>query len=292
MDGALIFNSHLRALRRARAAQSDTSDKAAGFLFQEGAEALADRLSFIQRAFHRPVLHGNDFQALTQALAQALPHALPHIQTDTPLPHSSAPHLIEGECEIWPLEAESCDLILSNLQLHWVNDLPGLLVQIRRSLCPDGFFSACLIGGESLFELRASLAEAESRLNRPHRPRISPMIDVPTAAGLMQRAGFALPVVDHEIINLSYAHPLTLLKDLQAMGQSNAIQNQPTGIDPQAFWPTVCQAYQDLFPHVEGGVKATFDLIFLSGWAPASNQQQPLKPGSARMDLRQGLDRV
>ena len=173
-----------------------------------------------------------------------------------------------------------------------VNDLPGLLVQIRRSLRPDGFFSACLVGGESLFELRASITEATDRLGRAHSPRISPMIDAPTAAGLMQRAGFALPVVDHELIHLAYSHPLKLLQDLRAMGQTNALADQPRGIDPRAFWPTVFQVYEDLFAHDEGGVRATFDLIFLSGWAPAKTQQQALKPGSAQMRLAEGLRRV
>lgn len=272
MDAAFVFDSNLRSLRRARAAASEAS---AGFLFAEGAEALADRLSFIAKSFEAVVLHGGDFDALGAALPQLSPQSR-----------------LEAETEVWPLEPQSCDLILSNLQLHWVNDLPGLLVQIRRSLRPDGFFSACLIGGESLFELRAVLQETEARLGMATHPRVSPMIDLQTAAGLMQRAGFALPVVDHELIAMSYAHPLTLLKDLRAMGQTNAIAGQKRAVDPKAFWPLACQVYEELFPHPEGGVKATFDLIFLSGWAPAASQQQPLRPGSAEMDLAEGLSRV
>lgn len=272
MDQAFLFDASLRALRRERAAREESS---AGFLFHEGAEALADRLSFISREFTTPIFHGLDFGALESRLPQLEPA-----------------QSLAGETEIWPLEDASCDLILSNLQLHWVNDLPGLLVQIRRSLRPDGFFSACLVGGESLFELRAAIAQAETDLVLPSHPRVSPMIDVPTAAGLMQRAGFALPVVDHEVIPVSYQHPLTLLKDLRAMGQTNALAAQPRGVDPRAFWPQVMAAYEALFPHPEEGVQATFDLIFLSGWSPAKSQQKPLKPGSAQMNLSEGLDSV
>ena len=289
MNASHLFNAELRALRRARAARAsqrasqpapehapqrvpEPVPQEAGFLFQEAAGALAERLSYIRRDFQSPILHGNDFGALHAAFPRMRPS-----------------DCLEGEREIWPLAAASCDLILSNLQLHWVNDLPGLLIQMRRSLQPDGFFSACLIGGESLFELRVALAEATDAPGLAHSPRISPMIDVPTAAGLVQRAGFALPVVDHEIVNLSYAHPLSLLKDLRAMGQTNALANQKTGVDPRAFWPEVCRTYQALFAHEQGGVRATFDLIFLSGWVPAASQQQPLKPGSAARALREAL---
>ena len=274
MNATFLFNSDLRALRRVRAGNRDQQSDA-GFLFHEGAQALADRLSFISRAFTHPVFHGLDFGALQAAM----PHLTPVAQ-------------IAGEREVWSLARESCDLIISNLQLHWVNDLPGLLVQIRRCLRADGFFSACLVGGESLFELRAAIGEAETALGMASRPRISPMIDLHTSAGLMQRAGFALPVVDHEVLSVRYQNPLKLLKDLRAMGQSNAIAGQGRMIDPKGFWPLVCEIYGQLFPHRTGGVTATFDLIFLSGWAPASSQQQPLKPGSARMDLEEGLKNV
>ena len=269
MDQLFLFDADLRALRWARAARSDA---AAGFLFREGAQALADRLGFIKRTFSQIVFHGLDFGAL-----------------ETALPDVQPIKKILAETEIWPLEPHSCDLVLSNLQLHWVNDLPGILVQIRQSLRPDGFFSACLVGGESLFELRASLAQAETDLGLSSRPRVSPMIDLPTAADLMQRTGFALPVVDHEVIPLSYRSPLTLLKDLRAMGQTNALSAQPRGIDPHAFWPQVIAAYEALFPHPEGGVQATVDLVFLSGWAPGPGQQTPLAPGSAKQDLAWAL---
>ena len=272
MDESYVFNSELRALRRLRATNAPSD---AGFLFHEGATALADRLFCLKRNFRTPVLHGNDFQALTFAL------------NDLPI----SKH-IEGEQEVWPLDHASCDLVLSNLQLHWVNDLPGLLVQIRRSLRPDGFFSACLIGGESLFELKASLVEAETKLGLPHRPRVSPMIDLPTAAGLMQRTGFSLPVVDHELIRLSYSSPLKLLHDLRLMGQTNALRHQPKTIDMREFWPMVCTSYCDLFQREDTGVEATFDLIFLSGWAPSKTQQQPLKPRPASMDFREGLEHI
>ncbi len=257
MDSIYVFDPAIRALRRARAA---TAQQEAGWLFDEGAAALADRLAVIRRRFDRVIFHGTDFAAL----ARALPALRPQL-------------CLDGEREIWPEAAAGADLVLSNLQLHWVNDLPGLLVQIRRALRPDGFFSACLLGGETLFELRACLLEAEEQCGRAHAPRVSPMMDLPTAAGLMQRAGFALPVVDHEVIRVAFAQPLRLLKDLRALGQANALGAQDRRILPRAFWPTLAQIYAARFPDGQGGVTATFDVIFLSGWSPAASQPRPLR---------------
>ena len=270
MDPAYLFEPELRNLRRKRSKLANFHE---GWLFREGAEALADRLSFIKRDFDKIVLHGADFHALSDAVSKSHPF-----------------FEIDAEVEIWPTEASGVDLILSNLQLHWVNDLPGLLTQIRRALVPDGFFSAALIGGTSLFELRSSLIETEERCGLAHAPRMSPMIDLPTAAGLMQRAGFALPVVDHELVRTTFSSPLKLLKDLRAMGQTNAVKAQPRQILPRAFWPIFDEVYKARFPDGSGGVTATFDLVFLSGWAPADTQQKPLTPGSAAMELRDGLN--
>ncbi len=272
MDSFYMFAPAIRALRRARAA---TAQKDTGWLFDEGATALADRLGLVQRRFRHVVFHGTDFGAL----ARAIPLLQPEL-------------CLDGECEVWPEAATGADLVLSNLQLHWVNDLPGLLVQIRRSLRPDGFFSACLLGGETLFELRACLLETEELCGRAHAPRVSPMMDLPTAAGLMQRAGFALPVVDHEVIRVAFTQPLRLLRDLRALGQANALRAQDRRILPRSFWPTFAQIYAKRFPDGHGGVTATFDMIFLSGWSPAETQLKPLRPGSAQMSLREGLNRI
>ena len=273
MDPAYLFDTSLRTIRRERSKHQQRLE--AGWLFHEAATSLADRLKFIRRHFSQVIFHGMDFGAFSQAFPEIQPSIC-----------------LDGERETWPEKASGADLVLSNLQLHWVNDLPGLLIQIRRSLQPDGFFSACLLGGETLTELRTCLIETEHLCNRPHAPRLSPMIDLQTAASLMQRAGFALPVIDHEVIRTSFADPLKLLTDLRNMGQTNAISGQDRRILPKAFWPTFIQTYLSRFPDGREGITATFDLIFLSGWSPAASQQQPLQPGSAQMSLHKGLKAI
>ena len=163
--------------------------------------------------------------------------------------------------------AQSFDGIISNMLLHWVNDLPGLLAQIKTSLRPDGLFMAAMIGEQSLHELRACLMEAELAITGGVSPRVSPMIDLPTASGLLQRAGFALPVVDRETLTLTYANMFALMRDLRGMGATNVHTQRLRHPTRRAIFLEAARIYQDRFAESDGAIPATFELIFLHGWA-------------------------
>jgi len=187
-----------------------------------------------------------------------------------------------------PFAPETFDLVVSTLSLHWINDLPGALSQIRSVLQPDGLFLACLFGGGTLNELRTALIEAESEITGGISPRLSPLPSLQDIAGLLQRAGFALPVADIERITVRYAHPMKLIKDLRGMGEQAAFAQR----DGQVRKPVsrrmlarMSEIYAERFSDADGKVRASFDVIWMSGWAPADNQPKPLKPGSGKFSL-------
>ena len=178
-----------------------------------------------------------------------------------------------------------CDAVISLLALHHVNDIPGTLAQIRRVLRPDGLFLACLLGGETLRELRESFMQAETELLGGVSPRVAPFGDVRALGHLLQRAGFALPVADHEIITVRYGHPLNLMRDLRQMGLTNALAERSRVPMTRALLMRAAAVYQERFSDADGKIRATFDCVWLSGWSPHDSQQKPLKPGSAAMRL-------
>lgn len=181
------------------------------------------------------------------------------------------------------------DLIVSPLALHWVNDLPGALIQLRRALKPDGLMLASMFGGQTLHELRLSLLEAESELTGGAGPRVAPFADLADVAGLLQRAGFALPGADRDVIVVRYAEPMRLLGDLRAMGQTAALaQRSPRGLSRRIL-ARAFEIYRARFADPDGRVRATFEILNLTGWAPHESQQQPLKPGSAKLRLADAL---
>ena len=196
--------------------------------------------------------------------------------------------------EALPFAPESLDLVVSVLSLHWVNDLPGALIQIRRALKPDGLFVASILGGQTLTELRQALLTAEVELTGGAGPRIAPFADALDAAGLLQRAGFALPVADIDHVTVRYAHPIKLMADLRAMGETNALAERARRPLSRAVLARACEIYAERFADPDGRVRATFDIITLTGWAPHPDQQQPLKPGSAKMRLADaaGIERA
>lgn len=186
-----------------------------------------------------------------------------------------------------PLTAQSQDAIISYLSLHLIDDLPGALIQIRRALRPDGLFLGAMFGGESLHELRQSLTAAEIECKGGAAARVMPFADKPQMGDLIHRAGFALPVIDSDIIQVSYPNIYALMHDLRAMGETNATLNRPRDYPGKAFFACAQDIYQSAFPcpHKPGRITASFEIIYLIGWAPHPRQQQPAPRGSADIDF-------
>ena len=200
--------------------------------------------------------------------------------------------MVQLDEERLPFAPASLDLVVSSLALHWTNDLPGALIQIRQALRPDGLFIGAILGGATLTELRQSLLQAEAELSDGAGMRVSPFADIQDAAALLQRAGFALPVADTDRVTVRYDHPLELIRDLRAMGETNVLADPGRRPLSRAVLRRACEIYAERFAQADGRVPATFDIITLTGWAPHPDQQQPLRPGSAKMRLADALRTV
>ncbi|HEY4892304.1 MAG TPA: methyltransferase domain-containing protein, partial [Reyranella sp.] len=198
------------------------------------------------------------------------------------------PALVADE-ESLPFAAHSFDLVVSAMDLHWVNDLPGTLIQIGRILKPDGLLLGAMLGGATLWQLRQALAAAESEIEGGLSPRVSPFADLRDAAGLLQRAGFALPVADSETIEVEYESALALMRELGAMGESNLVIERRRGLARRATLLRAAEIYGERFALPSGRVAASFEVLFLHGWAPHDSQPKPLKPGSAARRLADAL---
>jgi NADH dehydrogenase [ubiquinone] 1 alpha subcomplex assembly factor 5 len=286
-DPMLVFDRALVRRRRERAVER--GDKA-GFLFAEVAARLADRLVDVRRHFEIGVDLGSRAGHLAQAViptgrAQTLfaTDMSPALASRLPIPSVAADE------EALPFAPASLDLVVSTLALHWVNDLPGALVQIRQALKPDGLFLAGMFGGETLRELREVLMEAELAVTGGVSPRVSPMADLRDAAGLLQRAGFALPVADRDMITVAYPDAVAVMRDLSAMGEGNAVRLRRRGPLSRAVLAEAASLYQRRHSLQEGRVRASFEILYLSGWAPAATQQRPLRPGQATARLADAL---
>jgi len=284
-----VFDRRLLRRRRDRAAAGlDDVD----FLFREAAERLADRLDDVTRRF--PV--ALDLGCHTGLLGAAL-GGRGGIETLVSCDLSAAmaarapgPRLVADE-EALPFADASVDLVLSCLSLHWVNDLPGALTQIRRVLKPDGLLLASFLGGATLTELRQAWLEAEARIEGGAGPRVSPFADVRDAGGLLQRAGFALPVVDSDLLTVTYADPLRLMVEIKAMGEANAALEQRRGFTRRATLAEAAHIYRARFAGPDGRVPASFEIITMTGWRPHPTQPKPLAPGSGQVNLRDVLGR-
>ena len=189
-----------------------------------------------------------------------------------------------------PFKNEIFDLVISMRALHWVNDLPGALIQLRRCLEPDGLFLASLYGGQTLHELRESLIEAETQLRGGIAPRVSPFVDVRDAGNLLVRAGFALPVADSDTVAREYISLPELFDDLKNMGETNAVRERPHGLATARLFKIAEQIYKERHSTKTGHLKATFEIITLTGWSPSESQQKPLAPGSAKLRLSDALE--
>lgn len=181
------------------------------------------------------------------------------------------------------------DLVIHAMALHWANDPVGQLVQCRNALCPDGLLLAAMLGGQTLVELRAALSTAEVELRGGLSPRVIPTGDIRDLGALVQRAGLTMPVADAFTTTATYSDPITLLHDLRAMGEANAIHDRDKRIPPRALFPRMAQVYRQCFPTDGDRVRASFELVFLTGWAPDPDQPKPLRPGSAQARLADAL---
>jgi SAM-dependent methyltransferase len=275
-------------------------DRAAGefgrhdFLVREVAERLAERLDDVTRDFPRALDLGCHNGVLSQVLGdRGAVETLIQSDLSAAMAHLAAgngrPSLAADE-ELLPFAPGSFDLVMSVLSLHWVNDLPGSLIQIGRCLKPDGLFLAALLGGETLHELRAALLQAEIEVEGGASPRVSPFLDLADAGALLQRAGFALPVADRDVITVDYPDALTLMADLRAMGEANALEDRRRTPTRRATLLRAAALYQELFARDDGRLPATFDVIYLTAWAPHASQPKPLRPGSAAQRLAEALD--
>jgi NADH dehydrogenase [ubiquinone] 1 alpha subcomplex assembly factor 5 len=283
----LVFDRALVRRRRERAVL--TGDKS-DFLFAEIAARLADRLSDVKRSFDVGADLGSRGGHMARAtLATGRVGRLyamdpsPTLSARLPVPS------VAGDEEALPFADASLDLAVSSLALHWVNDLPGALVQIRRALRPDGLFLAAMFGGETLWELRQVLTEAELAVSGGVSARVSPMADLRDAAGLLQRAGFALPVADRDPLTVSYTDAWALMRELGGMGESNAVRLRANGPLRRAILAEAVQIYQKRHAIGSGRVRASFEVLYISGWAPSATQQQPLRPGQAKTRLADAL---
>jgi SAM-dependent methyltransferase len=263
-----IFDRKARALRAARAAHMGES-----FLVKEAAAGVADRAGAATRSFHDAVDIGSAdaaFDVLRPVAGQWTRRAL-------------------GENEILDLPPERFDLAVSVLSLHAVNDLPGALIQIRRALKPDGLFVAALFAGDTLKELRESLAAGEEAISGGVSPRVAPFADVRDLGGLLQRAGFNLPVADTERTTVRYRQFDTLVSDLRAAGETNALVQRSRKPFRRDVLAASLSHYKSVHAEDDGRLRATFDIVYLTGWTPHESQQKPLRPGSAKTRLADAL---
>ena len=283
MSHPVIFDRRLLRVRRARAAALDP----AIFLIERVADDLAARLSAVLRTFDLAVDIGTPNDAVRRRLADRVGAI---VAVDPIAGHIAGERLaVVADEETLPFRDGSIDLAVSALALQFVNDLPGTLIQIRRALKPDGLLLAAMVGGESLAELRAAFAAAEAEVEGGISPRVAPFADLRDLGALLQRAGFALPVTDVDRVIVRYASPLALMHDLRRMGAGNVLTARRRAPLRRATLRRVFEIYAERFADVDGRIRATFEIVWLSGWAPHQSQQQPLAPGSAKTRLADAL---
>ncbi|MBM09031.1 MAG: SAM-dependent methyltransferase [Magnetovibrio sp.] len=284
-----IFSKPALSLHRDRAADKICDHN---FLFEETAKRLVDRIKDTKRLF--PVAldigcHGGEIvkELRNQESVKSFFSA------------ELSPKMAKNNCkgrtivcddEFLPFASNSFDLILSNLNLHWVNDLPGAFLQMRKALRPDGLLLASMLGGNTLNELRLAIYEAEMEVEKGWSPRFSPLADLKDLGNLLHRAGFALPVADIETITVSYDHPLKLMLDLRGMGETNANVDRRKTFSRRSTLFRAVEIYKENFAQKDGRIPATFEIITLTAWAPDPRQPKPLARGSAKRSLKDALE--
>jgi SAM-dependent methyltransferase len=269
-----LFDRALLRIRLGRALNKGP----AGFLLDRVADDMLERLEAVRRDFDQAADIGTPGDQVGRALAGRVGR----------LARIALPDL---DSEPLAIAAHSLDLVVSALALQFVNDLPGILAQIRRALRPDGLLLAAMIGGDTLTELRQSLAAAEAECDGGVSPRVAPFADLRDVGALLQRAGLALPVTDIDRVVVRYDHAFALMADLRRMGATNILVERRRIPTRRTTLVRMAQLYSDRFADADGRIRATFDVIWLSGWAPHDSQQQPLRPGSAKASLAEAVKR-
>lgn len=285
-----VFDTDLVTLRKKRALRSGSTD--ADFLMRRAADDLALRLSAVGRRFGRAAVLFSQTAAATEAVLQSgKADEVVRVEQD-------AAFLADGQggaqggmqeivaaAETVPFEPASLDLAVSLFSLHQVNDVPGMLAQVRRALKPDGLFLAALAGAGTLAELRDSLLAAEMETSGGASPRVAPFLDIRDAGSLLQRAGFALPVSDVEPVRVRYAGMFELMRDLRAMGETSALLARSRRPATRRLFARAAEIYAARHADPDGRIRASFQIVWFSGWAPHPSQQKPLKRGSAAVSL-------
>ncbi len=286
-DPITVFDRDILKLRRDRAA---TRAQDYNFLFAETAERLADRLDDTTRTFPMAVDLGCHSGELGPIIGNRGGIETLY-QSDISTGYARNAQANNGKTtlvadeEFLPFAEGSLDLILSNLSLHWVNDLPGMLLQARRALKPDGLLLACMLGGDTLRDLREALMAAEAEEEGGVSPRVSPFVDVKDAGALLQRSGFALPVVDADDITIDYPDALKLMRDLSGMGESNLIAKRSKKFTKRSTLARAAAIYHERHAREDGRIHAKFQVIYLTAWAPDESQPKPLRRGSGQVSL-------
>ena len=275
IDSKAVVDRKRRALRN----RVDGAD----FLMRDAAQELADRLSAVERRFPRAAV-------LLTPTGLAADTLRATGKVDEVVEVATHRDLLDGpgtvaEGDRLPLEPSSLDLAVSLLSMQELNDIPGFLIQVRRALKPDGLFIGAMAGAGTLTELRDALLAAETQLAGGASPRVLPFADVRDAGALLQRAGFALPVADYDDLTVRYATMFDLMRDLRAMGVTNVLAGRSRRPATRALFTRAAEIYANRHADADGRIRATFSLVWLSGWAPADSQRKPLRPGSAQVSL-------
>jgi SAM-dependent methyltransferase len=272
LQAPILFDRALLRARQNRALRAGP----ATFLLDRVAADMGERLHAVLREFKRAADVGTAGDQVRNVLAARVDQL---VRVGLP----------EQESEPLPFQPESLDLVVSALALQFVNDLPGVLAQIRRALRPDGLLLAAMSGGDTLTELRQSFAAAEAELEGGVSPRVAPFADLRDIGSLLQRAGLALPVTDVDRIVVRYDSAFALMQDLRRMGATNVLVERRRTPTRRATMLRMAQIYAERFADGDGRIRATFEVIWLSGWAPHQSQQQPLKPGSTKTGLAEAV---
>ena len=286
-DAHQLFDRKLLRARRARFASEIAAHE---FLLAHVAGEIAERVEVMLRSFPRALDLGA-YRGLLGKKVAALKSVGEMVYAESAFALAALcprPALVCDE-DLLPFKDASLNLIVSGLALHRVNDLPGALVQIRRALSPDGLFIGALLGARSLIELREALIAAEAEAQGGASPRVAPFGDVRDYGALLQRTGFALPVADADVLKMTYASPRELMREVRVLGGGNVLSERSKAPLPRRTLDRAEAIYRERHALPGGGVSATFEIVYLSGWAPDASQQKPLPPGSAAQRLADAL---